>query len=129
MIYPNTSLGTYPLFHYISVQSFFLHGTMVYLGMLVNITNYIEIELKDIKYYFILVMTVGIAAWIVNSLFGSNLMFISQNFPNTPVEYIYNHTGTMFSIVMILMHAIIPFYMVYFIKMLLNKKELKDRCI
>ena len=40
---PNTSLSIYPAFHYISIQSFIYHGTMIYLGILLNITGYVKV--------------------------------------------------------------------------------------
>ena len=50
---------------------------------------------------------------IVNKIFGSNLMFISQNFPGMPIEIIYNATGPLFTLVMSLGQMTLPFYMVY----------------
>ena len=50
-------------------------------------------------------------------------MFISKNFPNTPIEIIYNCTGDLFPVIMTLGQAILPFYIINFIK----NKVLKDR--
>lgn len=112
---PITSLWAYPIFHFISIQSFILHGTMVYLGILVNITNYIELNLKDFKYYFILIIIISLIAYIINLIFGSNLMFISQSYSGTIIEPIYNFTGKLFTPIAILAQAIIPFYVMYYI--------------
>lgn len=122
---PNTSLPAYPMFHYISLQSFVFHGTMLYLGILVNITNYIELRLSDIKYYASLITGISLISYIVNEKLGTNFMFISKNFPNTPVEIIYNLTGKFFSFVMILIQVIGPFYVVYFVKYLIKKMKSK----
>ena len=124
---PNTSLPAYPMFHYISIQSFIFHGTMLYLGILVNITDYINIQLSDIKYYATLITGISIISYIVNFILGTNFMFISKNFPNTPVEVIYNLTGRFFSIVMILIQVIGPFYVVYFIKYLITKYKMYNK--
>ena len=51
MIFPTTSLPIYPMMHIVSLHSFLFHGIMLYLGILINITNYITLQLKDIKYY------------------------------------------------------------------------------
>ena len=112
---PVTSLWAYPIFHFISIQSFILHGTMVYLGLLVNITNYIKLKLKDFKYYFILIIIISLIAYIINLIFGSNLMFISQNYLGTIIEPIYNLTGKLFTPIAILAQAIIPFYVMYYV--------------
>ena len=37
--------------------------------------------------------TVCFIALIINKLFDGNLMFISNNFPGTPLEVIYKFTG------------------------------------
>ena len=116
MILPTTSLPAYPMLHILSLHSFLYHGIMVYLGLLINTTHYIELEVADIKYYASLVGTVCILAYIMNKIFDSNLMFISKNFPGTPVEILYNITGPFFTIVMSVAQMTLPFYVVYEIK-------------
>ena len=121
LLSPNTSLSTYPIFHYISIQSFILHGAMVYLGVLVNITNYIDIKAKDIIYYAGLMLIISILALIFNIILDSNLMFISKDFPGTPISILYKFLGKLFTITMIMLQATGPFYVVYGIKLLVNK--------
>ena len=113
IIYPSTSLPSYPAFHIVSIHSFLFHGIMIYLGLLINKTKYIELQMSDIKYYSVLVGWICVLAYIVNSIFGSNLMFISKNFPNTPIEFIYDATGRWFTPLMILGQMFLPFYVVY----------------
>ena len=113
IIYPSTSLPVYPMFHMVSLHSFLFHGTMIYLGLLINKTHYIELKASDIKYFATIVGTICVLAYIVNKIFGSNLMFISQNFPGMPIEIIYNATGPLFTLVMSLGQMTLPFYMVY----------------
>ena len=121
LFFPTTSLPTYPIFHYISLQSFLYHGCMVYLSLLVLKTKYIELEKKDAIYYFVLI--ISIVALIINNIFGSNLMFISQNFPNTFVNVIYVVCGKLFTPVMILGQATLPFWIVYEITNLIKKEN------
>ena len=109
------------MFHYISIQSFVFHGTMLYLGILVNITNYIDLKISDIKYYALLITVISCISYVVNKILGTNFMFISDNFPNTPVEIVYNLTGKFFTLVMILIQVVGPFYVVYFIRYLIKK--------
>lgn len=117
IIYPSTSLPMYPAFHFLSIHSFLFHGIMIYLGILVNITNYIKIKKEDIKCFAVLVGIMSIIALIINNLFDGNLMFISNNFPGTPIEIIYNLTNgdILYSIIMILAQITIPFYISYYI--------------
>jgi len=113
IIMPTTSLPTYPMWHFVSLHSFLYHGIMLYLGILVNVTNYITIHLSDIKYYACLVGIVCILAYIINNIFDSNLMFISKNFPGTPIELIYNSTGALFTPVVSIAQMTLPFYTIY----------------
>ena len=123
IILPTTSLPTYPMLHMVSLHSFLFHGTMIYLGLLIDITKYIELQASDIKYFATLVGIVCVLASFINKKFGSNLMFISQNFPGMPIEIIYNATGKFYTLVMSLAQMTLPFYVVYGIIKLVNKKQ------
>ena len=122
LISPLTSLTTYPAIHFISIHSFILHGTMVYIGLLMLITGYTTIEKGDIKYYSAIILVISGIAYVVNLIFDSNLMFISQNYPGTFIEIIYNITGPIFPIFMVAAQATMPFYIVYGIYRLATKK-------
>lgn len=113
IIFPTTSLPTYPMLHLVSIHSFIFHGIMVYLSLLIIVTNYIELEKKDIIYYSSFVGIICVFAYIVNSIFDSNLMFISKNFPGMPMEIIFNLAGKYFTIVMVLAQMFLPFYIMY----------------
>jgi len=118
---PTTSLPMYPAFHYISIQSFVFHGIMIYLGILLNVTEYIKLEKNDIKYYFSLVGIICVISLLYNNVADSNLMFVSKNYPGTPIEIIYNITGKTFTAWMIAIQCTIPFYIIMGIKELSNK--------
>ena len=53
-------------------------------------------------------------------------MFVSKNYPNTPVELVYNLSGKLFPIVMILGQATIPFYLIYESKKAKLKRKAKN---
>jgi len=125
ILFPSTSLPTYPMLHLVSIHSFIFHGIMVYLGLLINITEYIKLENKDIKYYSGLIGIICLIAYIVNKIFGSNLMFISENFPGTFIEIIYNLSGKLFTAVMILAQMFLPFYVVYGIICIIKKQQVE----
>ena len=113
IILPTTSLPEYPLFHFITMHSSLFHGMMIYLGAMIHKTKYIEIKKSDIKYYAGLILIICILAYIVNYKFGSNLMFISRDFPGTPLTVIYHATGKLFPIVMSVAQMTLPFYLIY----------------
>lgn len=112
LIYPSTSITVYPIFHFISLQSFIFHGIMVYLGIIINKYNYIEIENKDITYFASLILVICIVSYILNCIYDGNLMFISAGFPGTPIETIYRLSGKFFPIVMTVGQMTLPFYVV-----------------
>ena len=111
IIMPTTSLPTYPMLHFISLHSFLYHGTMVYIGLLINATNYIELELKDIIYFAELVGGICIIALIVNNTFDGNLMF----------TILYHLTGKLFTPIMIITQMTLPFLVVYSVEKRKNK--------
>ncbi len=115
IIYPSTSLPSYPIIHLISIHSFTFHGIMIYLGLLVNITNYIKLEKKDFWNYSILVGITCALALIINNIFDSNLMFISKNFPGMILEVLYNISGRFFTASMILIQITLPFFVMKYI--------------
>lgn len=128
ILFPTTSLPSYPIFHFISLYSFFFHGTMVYLGILVNVTDYIKLEKEDIKYFVSLVGTICVIALIINNIFDSNLMFVSKNFPNSPLEIIYNLTNgsILYNLIMIGVQLTLPFYVPYYIIKKIKRTQSKE---
>ncbi len=118
---PNTSLSMYPVLHYISIQSFIHHSAMIYLGILVNITDYIKINLQDFWYYSGLMVIISFIALIFNNIYDSNLMFISKDFPGTPIHILFETTGKWFAPIMIVLQATIPFFMMLGILKIKNK--------
>ena len=58
--------------------------------ILVNITNYIDLKISDIKYYALLITVISCISYVVNKILGTNFMFITENFPYTPVDIVYN---------------------------------------
>lgn len=123
IILPTTSLPTYPMLHFLSLHSFFFHGTMVYLGLLMNITHYITLEMKDILYFASLVGGICAVALMINKIFDSNLMFISKDFPETPITILYHSTGKFFTPIMIIAQMTLPFLTVYKLINIINLKR------
>ena len=87
-------------------------------------------ESKSRVEYSILNIATGMGGYIVNNIFGSNLMFISKNFPGTPIEIIYNISGKYFTLIMSLGQMILPFYIVYeVVKQMEKNEELKEQVV
>ena len=110
---------------FILLHSFLYHGIMVYLGLLVNITHYIDVVASDAVYFATLIGIICILAQIVNKIFDSNLMFISKDFPGTPITIIYKLTGKHFTAFMEIAQMFLPFYAVYGILKIRDKRKAK----
>lgn len=113
LLFPTTSLPEYPMFHFISMHSFIFHGIMIYLGIIINKTKYIELKFLDIKYYSLLLLVICVCAYIVNQKYGSNLMFISKDFPGTPLSAIYNSTGKLYTPLACLVQMTLPYLLTF----------------
>ena len=121
LISPGTSLGIYPLFHFISLQSLFYHAVMIYLGIIIIKYNYVDVKISDFKYYAVFITIICLLAYVVNIKFNGNLMFINNGFGLfTIFEKIF---GQYYCLIMIIGQMTIPF----FLGLIINKiiKSLK----
>ena len=117
LLMPNTSLPRYPTFHFISFHSFLLHGLMVFLGLLLLLRGIYRIRLREIAYPAQLVSVMCALAYTFNTVYNrlhpedpsANLMFMSLDFPGTPVALLYRITGPAFPIAMWLLQAFGPY--------------------
>ena len=128
IIYPLTSITIYPPFHFITLYSFFLHAAMIYMGLLVLTTGYIKLRHQDIDHFFLIVSLTSVLAFIININFHTNLMFLSQNYPGTLIEILYNiFPGLLFPLFMFLFQASLPFYAVFAVyRLVMKKKSIKQ---
>ena len=69
--------------------------------------------LKDIIYFAEFVGGICALSLLVNNIFDSNLMFISKDFPGTPITILYHIAGKFFTPIMILAQMTLPFLVVY----------------
>lgn len=120
LICPNTSLPRYPVFHFISFHSFLLHGLMVFLGLLLLLRGVVRLTSHDVVYCAGLVSAMCVAALAYNNIYSAvtgtesaNLMFMSRDFPGTPVHVLYVLTGKAFPLAMWLLQAFVPYYAVF----------------
>ena len=126
---PNTTAGIYQAFHFITVQSYILHCIMVFLSILYLITRYCRLKVSDIKYYAGVVVIMCVTAFCVNLMLDSNLMFVSKNFPGTPMEPIYNFSPTLFPLIMTLIQSVPPFIVVYALVSVTEKILIKQKYV
>lgn len=80
-------------------------------------------------YYFALIFVISMIALIYNKFNDSNLMFISKNYPGTPVDLIYKLSGKNFTVTMIAIQATLPFIAICGISKLIRKSLKKDMAV
>ena len=120
LLFPTTALLRYPALHAISLHSFLLHGLMVYLGLLLLLRGTYRVLLRDVKYVAALVSLMCAVALAFNLIYDrvsgvsvANLMFLSKDFPGTPLSPLYHALGVFYTPVMWLVQAFLPFLLVY----------------
>lgn len=125
---PNTSLPNYPTFHFISWHSFLLHGLMVFLALLLLLRLDLRLSLSDVRYPAGLVSALCLIAYVFNAVYDrvtgqavANLMFVSKNFPGTPIAVVYRISGPAFPLVMWALQSFCPFLAVFGLWKLFNR--------
>jgi len=126
MLSPCTTAGSYPAFHFITIQSFIHHSVMIYLGILFITSNYITLQKRDWVYYTSTIVSASVFAYIVNMFLGSNLMFVSRTNPGTIVDVVYRMNPRMFPVMITFWQAIPPFVVIYYI--VKSYKYAKNSC-
>lgn len=111
LLYPSTSLLLFPAWHFLSIQSFLYHGSMTYLGILVNRSGLVELKKSDLKYYAGYVFVFCLLAQGLNLAFGSNLMFTNKPF-EASILVIMEGMGRFYTPFMFLVQMFVPFYVI-----------------
>lgn len=124
LLYPSSSIMIYPWYHFLTIHSFFYHGCMIYLGILVNRSGMIDLNWDDLPYYVLFFSFFCLIAYLINRKRGTNLMFISQSFKGTILEPVQKLMKRAYTPLVIAVHEIIPFAVIMFFKLetsLLNR--------
>ena len=116
LIYPATSLMSFPAWHFLSIHSFLYHGCMTYLGILLNRSGLVQLNWHDFGYYAFYVLFFCIIALRLNQRTGSNLMFISNPLPGTMYSTVALLLGELYTPAMILIQMTIPFMVIMWFK-------------
>ena len=129
MIYPASPLKLHPPFHFMNIISFLYHGIMLYAGILMYLTKTPPLRMKDIGYHIAAVLSVSAIALYFNLKLGTNLMFLSQNFPGTFIEPLYNAMPLpVFTTLSALIQSTMPFLAVFGInKAIITYKNKKTK--
>ncbi len=87
MIFPTTSLMSFPVWHYFSIYSLFYHSLMLLLG-LNSLISEPKLSPKTYLCYLCFVFVFSIPAISMNSIYGSNLMNFREPY-NIPIDILH----------------------------------------
>ncbi len=113
LLVPCSTAGSYPAFHFITACSFLFHAIMLFLSLFLWQTYFRAPAKKEILPYAAVVVCVSILAYGLNRFLGTNLMFISHNYPGTPIAVLYGVSPRLFPVMMTVLQATVPFCLLY----------------
>ena len=111
--YPDACIPNYPLFHFMTLRTFFYHGVMIYLGLLIVITGFYKPSIKDFKYYAVFFIIVFVLAYIINRIDGCNLMYISYPLNLSLSQILFKRLGILYPFIFGIGQIIGPFFVSY----------------
>ena len=65
---PTTSIGRYPVLHFITFHSMFYHVLMLYMGYFIIYQGLLKPSIKDFKWYFIITTSFCMISFIANEI-------------------------------------------------------------
>lgn len=112
LVFPTTSIGRYPFWHFITFHSMLYHTLMIFVALFVIKNKLIEPSGKDMKGYVAVIIGTCILAYIVNEIFGTNYMFLAKPANNNALlQFALAVTGPLYPVAVTLWQAFVSFYM------------------
>ena len=121
--YPSTSLARYPALHPASIHAAIFHGAMIYFGLLILARGFYLPKSEDLKYYFSFVTAAVAVSLPINSIFGTNCMFLSDPFGLPVLTGLAENLPILYIIIVWLSQAFILFKLSIFIYNLFRKAK------
>ena len=117
LLFNETILEKYPLWHFQSLQSFIIHGLIMVVPLYDIIWLKFRPSFKDLPFAIIFMAYLLIQSIIINAITQGNYLFASYAPKNTPLELIEGLVGStlyipvMFAIVILIwVLQLLPFY-------------------
>lgn len=124
---PTTSIGRYPVLHFITFHSMFYHVLMLYMGYFIIYQGLLKPSIKDFKWYFIITTSFCIISFIANEILDTNYMFLSGYSNNPILKILYNLTGVLYPVFVTIGQNIGTFFISFgsykIFEFLINKKH------
>ena len=88
LFFPSTALMEFPFLHVLSIHSMVYHVLMVTVGLWM--LRFIKPNLKDFKFYGIILLSIEIPLIILNFILESNFMMLNYVYGVAILEFFYN---------------------------------------
>ena len=110
LIFPTTSLMSFPIWHYFSLYSLFFHSVMIFTGV-VMLHNEKRLSKQTFLHYLYFIVLFSIIAIIINQVKGSNLMNLREpyNIPIAILQNMYSSFPFGYTIFVFIGYSFIPF--------------------
>lgn len=108
--YPSACIPNYPIYHFMCLRTMIFHGSMIYIGILIVMTKYYTPTLKHFLNFAVLISIVSILAIIMNSIQGTNLMYISKPLKIDIVKDIYAFSPHLYALLVVLLQIVVPYW-------------------
>jgi uncharacterized membrane protein YwaF len=114
LLAPATSLGRYPVFHFLSVYSLAFHSLMIYFGLLIVFTGYYKPEIQDASFYLFYCSIFIFTVYLIDTVFSCNFMYIMTPADITVFNEIYGYSPHVYRVLLLTAHLLFYFLHYFF---------------
>lgn len=112
LVFPTTSIGRYPFWHFITFHSMLYHTLMIAMAIFVVRNKLIEPSSKDRRGYVLIVIGACVLAYVVNENLGTNYMFLAKPANNNALlQLALAVTGPLYPVAVTLWQAYVSYFM------------------
>lgn len=126
LVFPTTSIGRYPFWHFITFHSMFYHTVMIFMALYIVRNGLIKPSMKDMKSYVWTIIGACVLAYVVNENLGTNYMFLAKPANNNALlQFALAVTGPLYPVAVTLWQAFVSFFMALGLYQLYTKYKKK----
>lgn len=114
LVFPTTSIGRYPFWHFITFHSMLYHTLMIFMSIYVVRNKLIEPSKKDRRGYVLIVIGACVLAYVVNQALGTNYMFLAKPANNNALlQLALTIAGPLYPVLVTLWQAYVSYFMAF----------------
>ena len=93
ILWPMGVSDTYPFFHFQTLQTFLLHGLLIFIPLAMLLFEGLRPQFRNLPKLILMFIVLVIPAAAVDWIFGENYMFLNQPPDVAPLVWIFEHLG------------------------------------